>query len=286
MTVETSEAKPPAYLMGRSEAETRRLMAQHRLYGPFTRRLLEDAGIQEGMNVLDVGSGAGDVALLAAGLVGPTGSVIGVDQNPEILQIASDRADSAGLTNVSFHAGDLDDGVPAHDFDAVVGRLVLLYVPDPAETLRGLVERLKPGGIVAFGEFNFLPASVVAYPPTPSSESLWTWMQAVVRGIGLDPATGYHLRSIFLDAGLPEPEMNVCAPLGGGPDFPGYDFGAESLRSMLPLILELGIATADEVEIDTLAQRLRAEIVGSGGVLKTPDLVGAWTRKTNGHGAR
>ena len=71
MTTEAYGANTPTYLMGRSEAETRRLMAQHRLYGPFTRRLLEDAGIEEGMKVLDVGSGAGDVALLAAELVGP-----------------------------------------------------------------------------------------------------------------------------------------------------------------------------------------------------------------------
>lgn len=111
---------------------------------------------------------------------------------------------------------------------------------------------------------------MITHPSTPSAKSLWAWMQAVVRSIGLEPATGYHLRDTFLGAGLPEPEMNICAPVGGGPDFPGYDYGAESLRSMLPLILELGIATEEEVEIDTLAQRLRAETVGSGGVLKTP----------------
>jgi ubiquinone/menaquinone biosynthesis C-methylase UbiE len=279
MTTDATETKSPAYLMGRSEAETRRLMAQHQLYARFTRRLLEDAGIAEGMKVLDVGSGAGDVALLAAELVGPTGSVIGVDQDPGVLDTARARAEASGLTNISFHAGDLREGVTGDDFDAVVGRLVLLYVPDPAETLRVLIERLKPGGIVAFGEFNFLPESMVTHPPTPSAESLWAWMQAVVRGIGLDPATGYHLRNTFLDAGLPEPEMNVCAPIGGGPDFPGYDYGAESLRSMLPLILKLGIATEEEVEIDTLAQRLRADVVASGGVIKTPELVGAWTRK-------
>jgi SAM-dependent methyltransferase len=279
MTTDASGTKPPAYLMGRSEAETRRLMAQHQLYSRFTRRLLEDAGIAEGMKVLDVGSGAGDVALLAAELVGPTGSVVGVDQDPGVLDTARARAEASGLTNVSFHAGDLSEGVTDDDFDAVVGRLVLLYVPDPAETLRVLVERLKPRGIVAFGEFNFLPESMVTHPPTPSGESLWAWMQAVVGGIGLDPATGYHLRNTFLDAGLPEPEMNVCAPVGGGPDFPGYDYGAESLRSMLPLILKLGIATEEEVEIDTMAQRLRAEVVASGGVIKTPELVGAWTRK-------
>jgi SAM-dependent methyltransferase len=279
MTTETSRTEPPAYLMGRSEAETRRLIAQHRLYGPFTRRLLEDAGIEEGMKVLDVGSGAGDVALLAAELVGPTGSVVGVDQDPGVLETASARAEASGLTNISFHTGDLRDGVPDGDFDAVVGRLVLLYVPDPAKVLRGLLKHLKPGGVVAFGEFNFLPGSVVAYPPTPTAESLWAWMQGVVRGIGLDPAVGYHLRNIFLDAGLPEPEMSVCAPLGGGSDYLGYDHGAEALRSMLPLVLKLGVATEEEVGIDTLAERLRAEVVASGGVIKNPDLIGAWTRK-------
>ena len=73
--------------------------------------------------------------------------------------------------------------------------------------------------------------------------------------------------------------MNNCSPVGGGPGFPGYDYGDESLRSMLPLILKLGIATEEEVGIDTLAERLRAETVGSEGVIKTPDLVGAWARK-------
>ena len=279
MTTNASGTGSPAYLMGRSEVETRRLIAQHQLYARFTRCLLEDAGIAEGMKVLDVGSGAGDVALLAAELVGPTGMVIGVDRDPVVLETASTRAEASGLTNVAFHVGNLPQDVPGDDFDAVVGRLVLLYVPDPAVALRGLVERLEPGGIVAFGEFNFLPDSMVTHPPTPSGESLWGWMQAVVRGIDLDPATGYHLRDTFLEAGLPEPEMNNHAPVGGGPDFPGYDYGAESLRSMLPLILKLGIATEEEVEIDTLAQRLRDDVVASGGVIKAPELVGAWTRK-------
>jgi hypothetical protein len=96
---------------------------------------------------------------------------------------------------------------------------------------------------------------------------------------GLDPATGYNFRDTFLEAGLPEPEMNVCSPLGGGPDFPGYDYGVESLRSMLPLIVKLGISAEEEVGIDTLADGLRTEVAASVGVIKTPDLVGAWGRK-------
>ena len=61
--------------------------------------------LPEGMKVLDVGSGAGNVALLAADLVGLTGSVLGVDQNPEILQTATARAEASGL-NMPRSAGD------------------------------------------------------------------------------------------------------------------------------------------------------------------------------------
>jgi ubiquinone/menaquinone biosynthesis C-methylase UbiE len=273
--------RDPIYLMGRSESETRRLISQSNLYGRFTRRLLEDAGVEEGMKVLDIGTGAGDLALMAAEMVGPTGSIVGVDQDPQVLEAASARAEAARLDNIRFHAGDFRQGVSGDGpFDAVVGRLVLLYVPDPAEALRGLVDHLEPGGIAAFGEFNFVAESALAHPPTPLWETMWDWMRAVIRRAGLDPTTGYNLRRTFLYAGLPEPEMNLCSPVGGGPDWPGYDYAAESLRSMLPLMLKLGIATEEEVEIDTLAMRLRAETVAADGVVKAPDLLGAWARKT------
>ena len=59
------------YLLGWSEQEVTRLIWQGELFRPFTRRLLEEAGLKPGMRVLDLGSGAGDVAMLAAELVGP-----------------------------------------------------------------------------------------------------------------------------------------------------------------------------------------------------------------------
>jgi protein-L-isoaspartate O-methyltransferase len=114
-----------AYAMGRSEAETERLIRQSGLYAPFTWRLFEQVGLGPGMRVLDVGTGAGDVALMAAEMVGTTGSVVGVDHNPKVLQTARARAIRAGVTNATFVEGDagaleLDGG-----FDAAVGRLVL-----------------------------------------------------------------------------------------------------------------------------------------------------------------
>jgi ubiquinone/menaquinone biosynthesis C-methylase UbiE len=113
------------YLFGHSADETDRLLRQARLFGPYTRRLLEDAGIAPGMKVLDVGSGAGDVSLLLADMVGMSGTVMGVDINAELLETARARADAAGLRNVTFTVGDAASAALAEDFDAVVGRCVL-----------------------------------------------------------------------------------------------------------------------------------------------------------------
>src|SRR5437016_5059168 len=90
------------YVLGRSEAETQRLMRASRMMDLPLHHLFEDAGITAGMRVLDIGSGAGDVAITAAEVVGPGGSVMGVDMNPAILETAHRRVSELGLANVSF----------------------------------------------------------------------------------------------------------------------------------------------------------------------------------------
>ena len=87
-----------AYTMGRSKEETERLIQQSGLYEDITRRLLADAGLFTGMKVLDLGSGAGDVAFAAAELVGSEGEVLGVDMNSEILETARARGGGSGFS--------------------------------------------------------------------------------------------------------------------------------------------------------------------------------------------
>src|SRR5215813_5443700 len=135
------------YVLGRGEAETRRLILQNQIYGPITRRFFQAAGIGPGMKVLDIGSGAGDVALLAADLVGPTGRVVGVEMNAAILDTARSRVAAAGWSNVTFLAGDAYAVPLDSDFDAVVGRWILMYLPDPVRMLRHLATKLRVGGI-------------------------------------------------------------------------------------------------------------------------------------------
>jgi SAM-dependent methyltransferase len=139
-----------SYALGRSAAETLRLIRQAQIYGPITRQFLVSAGIGTGMKVLDVGSGAGDVALLLADLVGPRGSVVGVEMNPVILETARARVDAVGWTNVTFLDGDVTSIALDDDFDAVVGRWILMYLPDPVAVLRGLLGRVRSGASSRF----------------------------------------------------------------------------------------------------------------------------------------
>ena len=85
-------------------AEDERLVVQGALFDPLTRRLLQQAGLEPGMRVLDLGSGAGNVARLAAELVGPRGSVVGIERDPAAVTLAQRRTDTA---NVEFRVGDV-----------------------------------------------------------------------------------------------------------------------------------------------------------------------------------
>jgi hypothetical protein len=90
---------------------------------------------------------------------------------------------------------------------------------------------------------------------------------------------GLKLYPAFIAAGLPAPDMRAERPIGGGPDFPGYRWMAQITRSILPLMEQLGVANAEDIDVETLHERLRDEVAGSGGVAAMPTLMGAWARK-------
>ena len=271
-----NQTQDAQYTMGRSEAETRRLIEQSQLYDGVTRRFLNAAGIEKGMKVLDIGSGAGDVALTLAEFVGNDGSVVGVDVNAEILETARSRAETAGITNVEFIAGDARTLDLPDDFDAIVGRLVLMYMAEPGDALKQLATRLRPGGIVAFQEIELTFYRALAHPDTPLVNKLTAGAIAVFEQSGAHIGMGIHLYRAFVDAGLPEPTLHFETPMGGPAAWPGYEFLANSIRSILPLMEKYGIATAEEVEVDTLAERLREEVVAAKRPLLLPPHITAY----------
>src|SRR6516225_395138 len=140
----TSDKSHADYLLGSTDAEHERLIRQAARLAPVTERFFRDAGIGPGQRVLDLGSGVGDVAMLAARLVGPLGEVVGVERDPRSIARARARVDEAGLHNVSFIQSDVEQIASDGPFDAAVGRLILMYLPNPAAVLCSTSRMVRP----------------------------------------------------------------------------------------------------------------------------------------------
>jgi SAM-dependent methyltransferase len=173
---------------------------------------------------------------------------------------------------------DVADPLEPDAFDALVGRLVLMYAPDPAAWLQKLLRAVKPGGIVTFQEFDMEGAS--SSPPCPLYDDAVGRLREAFRHAGAETRMGLRLGRVFEDAGLPAPRMLLGARVERGPDSPAYQQVADVTRTLLPLMEKTGVASVAEVGIDTLASRLRDEAVALDATLVSPLLVGAWARKS------
>jgi SAM-dependent methyltransferase len=271
------QAAAPQYVLGRSGQESQRLIKQAAFLRPSTERVFRKAGITEGMRVLDMGSGAGDVSFLAAELVGPTGSVIGVDQDSGVLAVARQRASENGLDRVTFQEAEIGEFTSSEAFDAVVGRFVLMYQADPVATLSHVFGLLKHGGVVVVQEPDF-QVGVVTRPTVALWQQVNDWIGETFRRGGVHHDIGGGLYHLFRQAGLPGPAMLEHVSVGGGAAMrPFCENSAELVGSLLPRMEQFGIATAQEVQLSTLADRLEAAICSADCQLTYVPLVAAWT---------
>ena len=271
------DPEPAPYVFGHSEVELQRLAFQAALIDPVTRRLLVEAGVTSGMRVLDVGTGRGDVAFLVAELVGETGSVVGVDRSPAAVAVARERAEQASLANISFVEGDPAELTFTAPFDAVVGRYVLQFQPEPSAMLGRLVCHLGPGGTVAFHEIDW--TGYRSHPPVPLWDRCCSLVVQAVEAGGADTHSGSKLPSTFAAAGLPAPSMQMSAIVGAGANCAdAVQRLAGLVASLLPTIEEHGLVEPGEFEADTLAQRLIDDVTASASFVVATTELTAWSR--------
>jgi ubiquinone/menaquinone biosynthesis C-methylase UbiE len=258
--------------LGSSDAEHERLIRQAAWVDPYTERFFRDAGIGLGQRVLDLGSGVGDVAMIAARLVGPSGEVVGVEGDPRSIARARARAAEAGLHNVSFIQSDVCRFPEDQLFDAAVGRYILMFLPDPVAVLRSVSQVVRPGGVLAFQEScfsSFLRLSA----PLPLWAACASLMIETFQRAGASTEMGPALHRIFQEAGLPAPSVHVETLLGA------EQWMAGVLHSLRPQIRKLNLSHEALGDPDTLPERLQAEVAASNAVTPLPLIFGAWTRR-------
>src|SRR5437879_9697088 len=158
----------PQYALGSTDAEHGRLIRQAVLLAPLTQRFFRSACIGPGHRVLELGSGVGDVTMLAARLVGPSGEVVGIERDTRSIARARVRVAEAGLRNVTFKQSDVSQLSSDKPFDAVVDRFILQFLPEPVVALRSISQLVRPGGVIAFQE----PSQT---PLVPLSHDLPLW---------------------------------------------------------------------------------------------------------------
>lgn len=267
------------YVWASSDRERHRLASQGDALRSPTERLFQSAGIGAGMSVLDCGSGAGEVAIIVSELVTSSGQVLGIDRDANNVEAANRRVIEAGLSHVRFETADISCP-PDGPYDAIVGRLVLMYQPDVQAVLRALADRLAHGGVMAFLEYEHVPsAEVLMWPRSPSVDKLMGWTATAFDVLGNQERMGTRLPSLLRSAGMePQPPYELTGAVYTGVAV--VEHVTNLLRGLLPILMAHGIATEEEAAVDAFAESVSADLNSDAVMVGAGPALAVWARKS------
>jgi len=260
------------YALGSDAAEQERLIRQAAWLSAHTERFFRAAGVGTGQRVLDLGSGVGDVSLIAGHIVGSAGEVVGAERDPRAVARATARAVELGLEHVHFTQADIADLPIERSFDAVVGRYILMFLRDPGAVLRSVSKVVRPGGIIAFQEpcwTSFLQACELL----PLWRASATLMVDTFHRTGTNTRMGADLSATFVAAGLPTPAVHTDTLLGAERWMP------DVIQTLAPQMRALNIAVGSLGNLSTLYDRLLEEAESHNVPPPLPAILGAWACK-------
>lgn len=265
------------YIMGRTSEEYQRLRIQAKDWEEATKRVLLKAGLHAGMSCLDIGCGPGEVMRLMGEIVGPEGSITGVDVDGKIGREALDVLRTIANSQYAFFELDVEssDEVPGSPFDLTFARITLLHLKDPVAALRKMMGWTKPGGVIVVQEYD-LESAWEAYPKLDEIVEAIQTFRTFLEKVGRDGKLGLKLPAYFIEAGLGLPDgTDVAASLqdlavGGRITRDSYD-------SIFPMAKKLGIT--DEASRQRIFGAIDQAIKAGGSYMLSALLIGAWKRR-------
>jgi len=187
-----------------------RLRILSRVFRPTTRALLERAGIQPGMTVLDFACGGGDVTADLAEMVGPTGRAIGSDRDGVEIAMAREECNARGIANIEFRQTDLLTGEADASYDLIYARFILTHLPDPAACLTEIYRVLRPGGVLVVEDIDMAPQFCV--PESPAFDRSVSLYIESARRRGCDANIGRRVPHLLSEAGFTALNVSIFQP--------------------------------------------------------------------------
>jgi len=249
--------------------ERRRLHLLHDVYAGAGRRALVAAGLGPGMAVADFGCGLGLTTRMLADLIGPRGTVTGIDRDPVLLH----QAEQHRTANVSFVRRDVcRTGLPCESFDLVYCRLLLLHLPHPMDCLGEMRRLLRPGGILVVEESDLTTAMSV--PPT-DIDDFGELFARFAPTLGLDLSGARRLDRTVQSAGFADVHLERHQPaLPPGEHRMLLKWNVEEAAAAF---LDAGIVTHDA--LSRTLRNMQEAIDDPGVVILAPQMSIAWGRK-------
>jgi SAM-dependent methyltransferase len=228
------------------QQERERLVGIESLFDSYSTQRLAGLGVSDGWHCLEVGFGAGGVALWLAGQVGSTGRVVATDLDPRFL-------DGHGQANLEVRKHDIaTDPLEEASFDLAHARAVLEHIPDRRRALERMISAIRPGGWLVLEAIDYggvMAAAMAHYvdPPeyAPLFERAIRALEAILAAVGGDANFGARLVRTLMDAGLANIAAEARTPLvAGGTEnwIPG------TVKHLAGHMVSTGLVTASDIE--------------------------------------
>ena len=224
----------------------------------ITKRLIETSELKKGMKILDLGCGNGEVTFLLSSFIGADGLVVGIDNNEHAIENAKKKSNELGFPNLHFHVVDItkDFKINYTNFDAIIIRRVLMYLPNVRQTVLTAIKYLKPKGLFLAQE-NDISLTPIGLTSMPLHKKVIGRIRKTLESENVNINMGFDLYSVLTDTGLVVKKIWAEAVLSTPNQPTPWSFLTQVMQDRM--INNNVINDVSELELDTLTERLSEE---------------------------